>query len=151
MGSWGSLAVRSRSSFCGGISGPYCWPFSGPCFMGGRRLFGLGKFRRVASYPFPCRHQSHTPPACVLALLDLRLVGTCAVLVVVACAAAQEDLWPNLVWLMWVLCRCLRFVICDLCSLGAGVCDFHSSWGWAAAYPLGHKGGTRNGDSKGNG
>lgn len=89
------------------------------CFMGGLRLLVPGKFRCVASFPFPRRHQSPTTLAGVLALSNLHSVVTCAVFVVVACAAAQEDLWPNLVLLMWVPCQCLRI-----------------AWYWWLGFPL---------------
>ena len=62
--------------------------------MGGLRLVGPGNVRCVASFPFPRQHQCHTARVYVP---DLHFVVTCAVFVVVACAAAQEDLWPNLV------------------------------------------------------
>ena len=58
------------------------------------RSFGPGKLRCVASLPFPCHHQSHTTPAYILVLPDLRFVATCAIV--------SSQIWL----LMWVLCRC---------------------------------------------
>ena len=104
----GSLSLH----FCAGIGVLIAGVlFLGLCFMFGiETFFGLGKIRFVASFRFPCRHQSHTIPAYALALPDLRFVSWRPMLFSLWSHVLQlrKISEPNLgvhMGPVWVLCR----------------------------------------------
>ena len=84
--------LRSSSTVASGVTG---LPFLGSLFMGGPRLFGPAKLRRVASFPFTHHPQPLRTLACVLAQPAPRCV-ILSIFAGVTCVAAQKHLRPNL-------------------------------------------------------